>query len=76
MQYCDEKEIFGKNLIKLRKIHGLTQKQMAQIMGCSLYCLHKAERGVFAQTLYIDNIENLCRNFQISPSDLFSAKDI
>lgn len=76
MQYCDEKEIFGKNLIKLRKIHGLTQKQMAQIMGCSIYCLRKAERGVFAQTLYIDNIENLCRNFQISPSDLFSAKDI
>lgn len=72
MQHNEDQENFRKNLIILRKIHGLTQKQMAQLMGCSLYCVRKAEQGIFAQTLYIDSIDNLCRSFHLTPSALFS----
>ena len=72
MQHSDDRENFRRNLIILRKMHGLTQKQMAQIMDCSLYCLRKAEQGIFVRTLYIDSVENLCRYFHISPYALFS----
>ena len=76
MQYCEDRDNFRKNLIILQKMYNLTQKQMAQIMGCSLYCLRKAEQGIFVQTLYIDHIEKLCRHFQIHASALFAPPQI
>ena len=75
MKRNNDRENFGNNLIKLRKTHKLTQKQMAQIMDCSVYCLRKAEQGIFVRTLYVDSVENLCRYFHISPCALFSPPE-
>lgn len=71
-----DSEIFGENIRFLRKAHGLTQKQMAQIMGISLYCLQKTEQGFFPNSLYMDALLRTARHFHLHPALLFTPQNI
>lgn len=75
-QHDNEQKNFGENVYLLRKAHRLSQKEMAQIMGVSLYCQRKAEQGIFTNSLYMDALEKLCRYFSLRPADLFMPKEM
>lgn len=74
-QYNDDQKIFGGNLYLLRKVHRLSQKEVANIMGVSIYCVRKAEQGVFTNSLHMDAIINLSRHFRMRPSLLFAPRE-
>ena len=67
----NDQKTFGDNLFLLRKVHRLSQKEMAKIMGVSVYCVRKAEQGIFAQSLTAQVLVNLSRHFHIRPSSFF-----
>lgn len=67
-------EIFGENLYFLRKVHRLSQREMAKIAGISLYCLRKAEQGIFTDTLGTDSIIRISRHFHLRPATLFTPQ--
>ena len=56
----------------LRQQNGLSQKEMAAILGIGLYSLRKIERGIFPLNLSLSPILNLYKHFGIKPSDQFS----
>lgn len=71
----DDRVIFGNNLRFLRKKHGLTQKQLAKLLNVSTYCIQKAEQGIFADSLYVDTLWNICRQFHLPIITLFTPHD-
>lgn len=74
-QNKSDQKIFGENIRLLRKVHRLSQKQMASIANISVYCLQKAEQGVFTNSLGSDAIINLSRHFHLHPSMLFAPSE-
>ena len=68
----DEKRIFGDNIRLLRKVRRLSQKELAQIMGVSIYCVRKAEQAIITNSLCVDALINLSRHFHLRPSTPFS----
>lgn len=68
-------DVFCRNIAILRKVHGLTQKEMAKLMGVSVYCVRKLERGVIPERLRIDVIYPLCRQFGMNPASIFKPLD-
>lgn len=70
-----DQKIFSENICLLRKVHLLLQKEMAKIMGVSVYCLRKAEQGVFANSLGVDAIINLSQHFHLPPDKLFTPRE-
>lgn len=67
----DDRKIFGENLRFLRKKNHLTQKQMASLLHVSTYCIQKAEHGIFVNSLYIDTLLDISRQFHIRITLLF-----
>ena len=59
----------GKNLKDSRKIKGLTQTQVAKILGMSQQQYSRYETGKFE--LDYDLILKLCKLYEISPNELF-----
>ena len=75
MEYTNrDAEIFGENLYFLRKVHRLSQRELAKTAGISLYCLRKAEHGIFTDTLCIDAIFRISRHFHLRPATLFTPQ--
>ena len=70
-----DQEIFGENLRLLRKVHRLSQKSMARIMGTSVYCVRKTEQGTFPRSLGISAILRLSRQFHLRPAKLFAPQE-
>lgn len=68
MDTKDDQKNFGNNIRLLRKVHRLSQKEMACIMGVSVYCVRKAEQGIFTASLHIEALVNLSRHFRLPPS--------
>ena len=68
------KNEIGKNIVKCRKLNGMSQKHLAEIVGISTQGLLKIEKGLVnpkAETL--DKIINvLC----ITPNQLFGLEEI
>jgi len=72
MEHCnDDQKNFAHNLFILRKVHRLSRKEMAKIMGVSVYCVKKAEQGVFARSLSAESLVNLSEHFHIRSSSFF-----
>ena len=71
-----DSEIFGENIRLLRKAHGLSQKQMAKIMGITLYCFRKTEQGFFPNSLTMDAALRVARHFHMPPALLFTPQNI
>ena len=65
-----EAEIFAEDLRFLRVVYRLSQKELAKIMDVSVYCVRKAEKGIFANSLHINALANLSNFFQL-PCSLF-----
>ncbi len=66
---------FCRNVYRLRKEHGLSQKEMARIMGVGVGSLRKVERGTVPPRMDILVLHNLTLHFSIPISSLFWAED-
>lgn len=62
------KENIGKNIVRLRKLHGLSQEQMAHEVGVARYKISKMEGG--ASNITMETLEKLCTFFGATPNDL------
>lgn len=74
-QKNNEQKNFGENIRLLRKAHRLSQKEMAKIMGTSVYCVRKAEQGIFVRSFYADAFVDLSRHFHLRPSVFFTPQE-
>ena len=63
--------IFCNNLKHIRNTLGLTQKQMADLCGTSVYMLRKIENNILPKHLSVDILFHIHRSFNIPPSQLF-----
>ena len=64
-------EDFCRNIAYLRKKNGLTQKQMAKIMGTSVYSIRLLEHGVMPEQLPYTVLYPLHEYFGVSVDALF-----
>lgn len=62
---------FCDNIHYLRKTHSLTQKQMAQIMGTSVYSVRLLEQGIMPKQLPYTVFYPLCDYFNLSADAFF-----
>ena len=63
-------QIFCKNIRYLRVSRGLTQKQMAQVIGISVGTLRRIERGDRSFRFHGEHLCALCDAFDISADRL------
>ena len=61
---------FCRNVHRLRKEHGLSQKEMARIMGIGVGSLRKVEQGTVPPRMDILVLRNLTLHFSIPISSL------
>ena len=67
------KELNGKRLADLRKVHGLTQEGLAEMLDCSVKHISHAERGI--TFLSMEKYLILSRYFQCSMDYLLKGRD-
>lgn len=72
MEQSRERENFCRNIAYLRRINGLTQKQMAQIMGIGVAGIAKLEKGILPPRLSCDILYKISDHFSIPIYLLFS----
>ena len=65
------KTTFCSNIRYLRKTHGLTQAQMADIMGVSVSTVRLLENGTLPKRLSYVVLFPLCEYFDLSADALF-----
>lgn len=63
------KKSFGQNLQKYRKYRGLTQEQLAELIGVDVTSISSVETGKYFPSA--DNLSKLVDVLQIQYSDLF-----
>lgn len=66
-----ETDIFMENVVHLRRAHGLSRRNMAEILGIGVKSLHKIERGVMPPRLRVDVLFRIQTYFNLSPAALF-----
>ena len=64
-------EIFGANILKIRKKRNLTQRQMAEILDVSVRTLRLLEKGITPKRVTCGIIFDICDEFDVNPNDLF-----
>ena len=65
--------ILKNNLVCLRKQNGLSQKQMARLLGIGVGSLRKLEHGCLPSRLSVDFLFRIQDLFHIQPHTLLSA---
>ena len=70
----EELRLFSRNIKLLRKNHGYTKKEMAQILGVSVYTLNKLEDACYPPRLKSSVLINIKTHFGISAQALFESK--
>ncbi len=65
------KENIGKNIVRLRKLHGLSQEQMAHEAGVARDKISKMEGG--ASNITMETLEKLC-TFLVRPQTTFCCR--
>ena len=65
-------EVLCNNITLLRKLNRMTQKQMAELMDVSVYCVRKVEHGELPPMFGIQQIFHLSQHFGLHPSAFFS----
>lgn len=58
-------------LNQLRGKKGLTQKQLADELGCSKMQITSLEKNIAAKNVHIDFIKKMCEFFEIKPYELY-----
>ena len=61
---------FSKNVHYLRQVHNLTQKEMAKIMGISVGCLRKIEKGTIPPRASCSMLIYVCNYFDLSADEI------
>ena len=69
-----EHDNFTHNVAWLRKHHGLTKKEMAQMLGIGVSSLTKLENGIVPQRMTTEVLNQLCTHFHVDLSDLFAIR--
>ena len=62
----DWRILFGKNLRYLRKVHGLTQVEMAQIVAVSVSSYRKMEHSDPRVRIHSGRVHRICDHFGVS----------
>ena len=68
------KHIIGENIIKYRKLKGMSQKHLAEVLNMSQQGLLKIEKGQVNPRS--DTIEKIIEVLGITPNQLFGVKEI
>ena len=68
----DKKQNFGKNITRLRKERGLSQKKLAEITGLSQRVISSYEIGIANPP--IDNIEAIAKALQVKINELIDIE--
>lgn len=67
-----EIQIFMQNVAWLRKKNGLTKKEMAEILGISVFSLNKIEKGVFPPRVSVEVVFRIYDRFRVNPVGQFA----
>lgn len=67
----DELSVFCRNVKRLRQSHGLSKKEMAEIMGIGTESLSKIEGGTIPPRLNTSVLLRLARRFCLKLPELF-----
>ena len=67
-----EKQVFCKNVKKLRENYGYSKLKMAKILGIGIKSLSLIERGILPPRLKCEVLIRIANHFGISPSDMFT----
>ena len=62
----------SKNIKKLRKEHGLSQKEMAQKLGIGSKSISMLEKGILPPRLSATVLIRIYQTYGIKPSDMFA----
>ena len=68
------KHVIGENIVKYRKLNGMTQKHLAKVLGISAQGLFKIEKGMVSPKS--DTVEKIVEVLCITPNQLFGVEDI
>ena len=68
------KSTIGKNIVKCRKINGISQKYLASKIGISVQGLLKIEKGLVSPK--VSTLEKIIEVFCITPNQLFGVEKI
>ena len=72
MKNSENFSLFSQHIKHIRNEAGLTQKEMAHILGIGVSTLSKIEKGVLPPRLSCSVIVRIHQHFGIHPKDLFS----
>ena len=67
----EEMAVFCRNVKMLRAGHGLSKKEMAEILGIGTASLTKLEQGIIPDRVSVSIVIKLSRYFGIKPCKLF-----
>ncbi|MBI2422359.1 MAG: helix-turn-helix transcriptional regulator [Candidatus Hydrogenedentes bacterium] len=73
LKYLTAREVFARNLKKLRMARGLSQEALAEEAGLHRTYVGSIERG--ERNISIDNIERLANAFGLAPSKLLENEN-
>ena len=65
---------FGENLKYLRKVHGLTQVEMAKIVAVCVSTYRKMEKGDPTARVHSGRIHRICDRFGITADEILDAR--
>ena len=65
---------FTYNVVWLRKEHNLSKTKMANLLGISVQCLNRIEKGELPPKLSIVIVFKIQENFSVHPKDLFENR--
>ena len=68
------KHVIGENIVKYRKLNGMTQKHLAKVLGISAQGLFKIEKGMVSPKS--DTVEKIVEVLCITPNQLFGVDKI
>ena len=66
--------IVGENIVKYRKLNGMSQKYLANALGLSSQGLFKIEKGIVSPRT--STIAKICETLCITPNQLFGIDKI
>ena len=65
---------FGENLKHLRKVHGLTQVEMAEIVAVHVSTYRKMENGDPSARIHAGRVCRICNHFGISMDSILDTR--
>ena len=67
-----EVQIFMQNVTWIRKKNGLSKKEMAEILGISVFSLNKIENGILPPKASVEIIFRIYDRFGVNPVSQFA----